>query len=220
MIRHNDLTLSYLESAPHGIARSGDPIIVLIHGRGADASDLSPLASVIGGSLPCRFVLPDGPRRFQATPELVFGYTWFDGYPPEPASLEPSLGKLSRFLDEIGERYVTAPSKILLCGFSQGALMTLAAGLRRQAAFAGLVALSGGIDRPNLPEDEIQSRPPVLLIHGTTDQAIPLSFARETRTILQDSGIEPEYHELAIGHEISQSELGLIETFVAEQLSR
>lgn len=220
MIRYNDLSLSYLESNPGGVARAGDPIVILIHGRGADASDLAPLAAQIGGDLPCRFVLPDAPRRFQPTPELVFGYTWFDGYPPDPRSLQPSVEILSRFIDEIAERTGTRPGDMILCGFSQGALMTLAVGLRRTPPFAALVALSGGIDRANLPPEAIASSPPVLMIHGRRDEAIPIDLARRTRSILQDSGIEPEYHELDIGHEISQPELGLIKTFVTRHLSR
>ena len=213
MIRHNDLTLSYLESTPSGLAEPGDPIIVLIHGRGADATDLAPLAPPLGGDRPYRFVLPDAPHRFTLG-DIDLGYTWFDGYPPAPSSVRESLEKLGTFLDEIADRYDTASARTLLCGFSQGALMALACGLRRSKSLAGIVALSGGIDEPNLPDGCIRSTPPVLMIHGTGDDAVPVELARQTRTILQSRGIEPEYHELAIGHQIIDEEIEMIRRFV------
>ncbi len=218
MIRHNDLTLSYLESTPGGLAASGSPLVILIHGRGADANDLAPLAPLIGGDRPYRFVLPDAPRRFSPSPGIELGYTWFDGYPPEPASLEESRAKFARFLDELAERYGAESSSTVLCGFSQGALMALDAGLRSPETMAGVVALSGGIDPRNLPPEAIRSKPRVLLIHGTLDSTVPVQAARITRTILTSAGIEPEYHELNIGHEITDEEIAMISRFVRTAL--
>lgn len=218
MIRHNDLTLSYLESTPGGLAGAGDPLVFLIHGRGADANDLAPLASLIGGDRPYRFIMPDAPRRFAPAPGMELGYTWFDGYPPEPSSVQESREKFATFLTEIQQRYEVESSRILLCGFSQGALIVLDAGLRSDEQIAGIVALSGGIDEANLPDDAILSKPPVLMIHGTRDQMIPVEVARQTRKILQRADIEAEYHELPIGHEISEEEIRMISRFVRKAL--
>lgn len=214
MIRHNDLTLSYLESVPAGFAGNGDPLVVLIHGRGADATDLAPLATLIGGDRPYRFILPDAPRRFAPAPGMEFGYTWFDGYPPEPASVRESREKFATFLDEIQQRYEADSSRTVLCGFSQGALMALDAGLRSATQIAGIVALSGGIDEANLPADVIMSKPPVLMIHGSEDEMIPIELARHTRRMLQNAGVEPAFHEMPIGHEITEEEIEMISRFV------
>ncbi|MDX1583756.1 MAG: alpha/beta fold hydrolase [Thermoanaerobaculia bacterium] len=219
MIRHNDLDLSYLESTPGGLAGEGDPLVVLIHGRGADATDLAPLADAIGGDRPIRFVLPDAPRRFEAAPGLELGYTWFDGYPPKPASLEPSRKRFTGFLDQVQRRYGVDDSRLLLCGFSQGALIALDAGLRREEEVAGVIALSGGIDKANLPPEAIRSRPDILMIHGTRDAAIPLSLARSTRALLEKAELDPEYHELRIGHEITNEAVELIEDFVTRRFA-
>jgi len=100
--RHDDLSLQYVLSGPADTSQR--PLVVIMHGRGADMSDLADIAPMIdrGGY---RFVFPNAPHPFEPYPGTTFGRTWFDGWPPTRQSLDESRARLLRFLDEIVERY-------------------------------------------------------------------------------------------------------------------
>jgi len=105
------------------------------HGRGADANDLADIAPYLNpqdgrGRLSSaehgyRFVFPNAPRPFEACPGMTFGFTWFDGLPPEPKSLAESRKLVLEFIDDIVAKYPTTPGKIIVSGFSQGGMVFL-----------------------------------------------------------------------------------------------
>ena len=67
------------------------------------------------------------------------------------------------------------PARTILFGFSQGTMMALHVGLRRQTALAGIVGFSGRLLAPERLAAEIGARPPVLLIHGDQDPMVPFA---------------------------------------------
>lgn len=77
--------------------------------------------------------------------------------------------------------------RLALMGFSQGAMMTLACGLRRRPAPAALLAFSGRLAFP-LPED-LTGAPPVLLVHGESDEVVPVRGSREAESALRAKGV-------------------------------
>jgi hypothetical protein len=48
---------------------------------------------------------------------------------------------------------------------------------------------------------------------------MPVDGGRLARDVLEAAGLEPEYHELPLGHRLSQEALGLVRAFL-ERLSR
>ena len=86
-----------------------------MHGRGADANDLAEIAPMIdpGG---CRFVFPNAPRAFEPYPGVAFGFSWFDGWPPEGETFAASSTALLGFLDELVDRYPTPAGKLSSAG--------------------------------------------------------------------------------------------------------
>ena len=213
---HSDLSLKYLLHVPSGRADSETmPMVVLIHGRGADANDLADLAPLLDPPSGVRFVFPNAPKPFEAYPGMTFGWTWFEGWPPRQDSVAESRAVLLKFLDEITARYPT--SSLIVSGFSQGGMMALEAGLRREVS--GIFAMSGGLYEDDLPDLRTVRKVPVLIVHGTHDDVVPVNYARRARAILEEAGFEVEYHEFPMGHQVVMEEIDLVKQFIATRSS-
>jgi phospholipase/carboxylesterase len=206
------LPLTYVERIPSGHA--GElPLVICLHGRGADANDLADLAPVLDGGY--RFLFPNAPKKFEPMPGYSMGWTWFDGWPPAPAAIADSRRLLLEFLDAALAHYPTPAGKIVLSGFSQGAMMALDCGFRTAQPIAGIAAMSGALyETEMVPLKQI----PVLIAHGTEDDVIPVKGARRSRHYLEEHGVIPEYHELPIGHFISAEEIEVVRQFLAHRL--
>jgi phospholipase/carboxylesterase len=212
-------SLSYVVKQPHGRADTdGLPMVVLLHGRGADANDLADLAPLLfesGGDY--RVIFPNAPKPFSPMPGYSFGFTWFDGWPAERSSFLNSRKLLLELLDEVAAKYPTPKGKLVLGGFSQGGLMSIDVGFRTQQELAGLVVMSGAMFEDDLPT--FRSDLPVLIAHGTADEVIPVLAARRMRLVLGEKGVEAEYHEYPMGHAISPESLAVVGEFIKRVLS-
>ena len=213
---HTDLSLNYLLHVPSRRADTETmPLIVVIHGRGADANDLADLAPLLDPPEGARFVLPNAPKAFEAYPGMSFGWTWFDGWPPEQKSVAESRAKLLTFLDELTARYPT--SALIIAGFSQGAMMSLDVGLRREVA--GIVAMSGGLYELDLPDLAKAPKVPILIAHGLMDDVVPVNYARRARARLEEAGFPVDYHEYPMSHQVAMDEIEVVKAFIAERVS-
>jgi phospholipase/carboxylesterase len=192
-------------------------MVVLIHGRGADMNDLADLAAHLDVPGGCRFVFPNAPKPFEPYAGMSFGWTWFDGWPPEGNSLNDSREELLRFLDEITAEYPT--SKLVVAGFSQGAMMSLDVGLRTERPLAGLIAMSGGLYENDLPDLAARREIPVLIVHGSLDDVVPVNYARRARRLLEEAGFDVEYHEYAMSHQVAQEEIDVVRAFLTKTLA-
>ena len=119
--------------------------------------------------------------------------------------LGQSTDLVRRFLDAACERYPIDPRKILPLGFSQGGVLAYDLVLRDPERFCGLVALSswlpGELDDA-VPQQDSLDGFPALVIHGTEDPMIPIDRGRESRERLMKRGLNVQFHEHEMGHEI------------------
>jgi phospholipase/carboxylesterase len=209
------MALRFLTIAPSGRPDIDPlPLVVLLHGRGADMHDLADVAPLFDTAGGCRFVFPNAPKPFEPYPGMSAGWTWFEGWPPEHESVIESRATLLRFLDEITERYPTPEGKLVVAGFSQGALMSLDSGLRTEKKLAGIIAMSGGLYEADLPALTRHKGLPVLIAHGTLDDVVPVNYARRARRVLEEAGLDVEYHEFAMGHQLAQEEALAVKAFL------
>ncbi|HJW93573.1 MAG TPA: alpha/beta hydrolase [Thermoanaerobaculia bacterium] len=212
---HRDLSLPYvLKSPPDTNADTELPLVVMLHGRGADANDLADLAPYMGPQF--RFVFPNAAKPFEAMPGYSFGFTWFDGWPAERNSLIASRELLLRFLDEITARYPTPKGKVILSGFSQGGLMSIDAGFRTSVELAALVVMSGALYEEDLPP--FRRDLPMLMVHGIADDVIPVLVAHRARRVLEDHGVDVDYREFPMGHQVSEESMSAVADFMAGRL--
>lgn len=185
-------------------------MVIMIHGRGADMNDLADLAPLLDTPDGARFVFPNAPKAFEAYPGMSFGWTWFEGWPPEQTSVVASREELLRFLEEITAHYPT--TSLIVSGFSQGGMMSLDVGLRRDAA--AIIAMSGGLYEPDLPDLAARKSTPVLISHGSLDDVVPVSYARRARAVLEQAGLDVEYHEYPMAHQVVMEEVAVVKEFL------
>jgi phospholipase/carboxylesterase len=217
--RHDDLSLRYVLSVPGGGSdREELPLVVVMHGRGADANDLADIAPAIDSG--CRFVFPNAQRPFEPYPGTTFGFTWFDGWPPLGDTIVDSRHRLLAFIDEIVGRYPTPTGKVIVAGFSQGGMMALDTGFRLSPPPAGIVVMSGALYEDDLPDLRSRKDTPVLIVHGTEDEMIPVLAARRTRLVLEEHGVSPEYYEFPMGHWVTPESLEVVRTFIGRCVIR
>jgi len=182
-----------LFSVANGVSSSG-PRLVLLHGFGADENDLIGLAPYLDPRF--RIESVRAPLR-----SPMGGYAWFniefreEGLEVDPMEVRSNFDKyLIEFLEAKEE-------PVFLAGFSQGAMMALGVLLERPDLVRGVVAMSGRL----LPIFEPTDGPktPVLITHGTYDPVVPVEDGRSAATALTQTGLDVEYREYPMQHEIN-----------------
>ena len=204
---------------------SGEParqLVILLHGYGADGEDLIGIAPYMARLVPeAAFVSPHAPERCAMQP---MGYQWWgiDTFSREErlAGAERAAPILDAFIDAELAQLGLDESRLALIGFSQGTMMALHVGLRRPRAVACILGYSGALVAPERLPDEIQSKPPVLLIHGDRDELLPADSTLEAVQGLSTAGVAVEWHlSQGIGHSIAQDGLDLGTAFLARSLN-
>jgi phospholipase/carboxylesterase len=211
-------------TGPERAAASGraTSLVVLLHGYGADGTDLIGLAEPLAPHLPdTRFVAPNAPERCLNNPAGFqwFPIPWLDGSDPAASAVAAgrAFATLDAWLDAVAADM--APERTALVGFSQGTMMALQVGLRRRAALAGIVGFSGRLLRPEKLAAEIVSRPPVLLVHGDEDPMVPVASLDEAAGALRAAEVDVRTHvSRGVGHGIAPDGLGLALQFLRERL--
>jgi phospholipase/carboxylesterase len=192
-------------------------LVVLLHGYGADGNDLIGLASHWQDRLPgAEFVAPNAPDRVPGAPS---GFQWFPISRIDPHEMRDGVAmaapRIAEFLDAELARLQLPPERLVLAGFSQGAMLALHLGLSRAPAaiigFSGLLAT---------PPPEGKPRPPVLLTHGDADTVIPVNAMFAAATVLGRAGVPVQWHlARGMGHGIDPEGLAMAGTFMALALS-
>jgi len=193
------------------------PLIVMLHGIGADENDLFPLA----GELDKRFKVVS----LRAPYDYHSGHAWFridfgpgGAITPDVAQARATLGDLVRWIAAAPERLRVDPERVFLLGFSQGAMMSIGVLRTTPERLAGVVALSGRGDEElfevQAPRDAI-ARVPLLVAHGTYDDVLPIENGRRTRDLFQGLSRDFTYREFPVRHGIDHDEMALVEQWLA-----
>lgn len=177
--------------------------LIMLHGRGAQASDILSLAPHLQVS-DYALVAP------QAT-----NYTWYPySFMANPNHNEPWL---SSALDVVGEVVKdieaagVAKENIYFLGFSQGACLTLEYVTRNATRWGGVVAFTGGLIGDILYTEKYKgdfAGTPVFIGTSNPDPHVPVQRVQDSTRILQGlhaSVTEKVYTNM--GHTVSQDEI-------------
>jgi phospholipase/carboxylesterase len=154
--------------------------LIMIHGRGASASDIMRLAN--------EFNVKDmAIYAPQATNNSWYPYSFM-----APAEQnEPALSSALGIIDSVVQQAIAdgiSTDKIFFMGFSQGACLTLEYIARNAKQYGGAVAFTGGlIGEEIMPENYSGdfNGTPVLVTTGDPDPHVPLSRVEESIEILK-----------------------------------
>ena len=150
-------------------------LIVLLHGVGGTPADMAPLAALIAAH--------DPHARVAAPPAAVpcdrggAGHQWFsvDGITEEnrPGRIDAALPAFVATIEALQRAHGVGPGATVLAGFSQGAIMALAACKGRYLA-RHVVGIAGRF--APLP-DAWERRTAVSLVHGRMDRTMPVQHS-------------------------------------------
>ena len=96
-------------------------------------------------------------------------------------------------------------------------MMSLHVGLRRDEAPAAIVGFSGALAGAEHLASEIKVKPPVLLVHGSADELIPVQAIHQAAQALGGVGVPVRWHiSPGIGHGIDGTGLTLAAEFLRD----
>ena len=124
-------------------------LIIFCHGYGADGNDLIGLANYFQQILPdAYFISPNAPETCPMNP---MGYQWFEFTSNDPNLIWEKVNNageiLNNFIDNKLSELNLTDNDLSLVGFSQGTMMSLHVGLRRNSAMSSIVGFSGRLIR-------------------------------------------------------------------------
>jgi phospholipase/carboxylesterase len=225
MLKKQSETINELECTIVRDAGVGNPqvAVILCHGFGAPGQDLVSLAreffSIDGGMEGAVFIFPAAPL------ELDPGYdsrAWWmidvekiqqlaaQGLSREmskesPDRLPECRELLNGVIAQVQERFSLPADKIVIGGFSQGAMLATDVALHFPETLGGLIVWSGALicESEWTTAAKIQSPLNVVQTHGTLDPILPIAGARLLHAALTQAGHTVEYQEFEGQHMIS-----------------
>jgi len=208
--------LVYKALPPRRPAAGPAPAIILLHGRGSDENDLFGLSEYLDERLAVFSLRAPLPFEFG-------GYTYFQLNDDGSADREQFLSsyeKLVEFVDGVARLPEVDGKRLYLMGFSMGTIMSYAVALTHPEKFAGVIAQSGFVrDHPDLVYRwKDLAKCPFIITHGTYDEVLPVSLARETRELFRQSNAEVVYKEYPMGHEINGESLADVVAWLKKRL--
>lgn len=204
----DDLPLAYLERAGNG--QPDQPLVIFLHGYGADEQDLFSLVDE----------LPQGYTYLSVRAPTATGqggYQWFASqakateYDGVAADVAASEQRIVEFVAAAVRKYHTQPHKVTLIGFSQGAIMNYQIALNHPHSVGAVAVLSGKLLPPlrvRLHASDDYRALRWFIGHGTADPVLPVAGATQAEEALRGIGISAQFHTYpGLRHSISEAEI-------------
>lgn len=188
------------------------PLIVALHGVGSSARDLATVLAPLERIADLAAL--DGTEPFDGGGR---GRQWFSvagvTEADRPRRVAGALPALVDRLDRVAADRGIAREDLVVLGFSQGAIMTLAmvaGGLHPGRA----IAIAGRLAAPVV--NPATAAATVLVVHDGQDRVMPPALAQEIRTRLSEAGHQVDVvHTEGIGHGIGLATLSAIGDWLA-----
>ncbi len=196
-------------------------VIILLHGYGGDGKDISMLTlnwkRFLKNTL---FLCPNGHEKCEINP---MGFQWFDlSKNDEKYILEKSIEAekiINKFIQEVKNKYQVLNKNIVLCGFSQGCMMAINAGVTSEQEYNCIVGFSGKIiNRDNL-QSKLKNKSKILLIHGDQDEIVSSTFLLEAKDFFKRNKFDIQTNLIKnCGHHIPIDASSIALSFIKKNL--
>jgi len=181
-------------------------LFLLFHGLGRDAAQMAPLAQRLAGEFPRAAVLSlNAPDPFEpGAGDSAGGFQWFTFRDLDESNRADRVaGALPGFVAVVRalqERFHMSWERTALAGFSQGAIMALAA-VQAEPRLAGRVLAFGG--RHATPPSHAPQDTTLHLLHGMDDAVIPYTGVVDSarRLVALGADVTADVRP-GIGHEL------------------
>lgn len=202
------------------------PWVILIHGYGANAADLEPLKDYIPTSKKINWLFPEGIMEVPIGPGWT-GKAWWpvalsslqidDFSSTKPEGLEKARTELMAMIEALNVSW----NRIILGGFSQGAMLATDLYLHAPQTPAGLALLSGSLINKEELKPLVTKRPGEKFFqsHGDLDQVLPINGARRLESFLNQGGMKGSCLTFRGGHEIPPSIIQKVGNYIDQQIT-
>lgn len=205
---------------------AGDgPVIVMLHGYGSRPEDF--LSFTERTDLPegTRFVFPYAPDPTHPPDGPEGGFMWWRflgvfsdarrlSFPGMPIARRRVIELLDALETELG---VTS-DRIVLGGFSQGAMLSMDVALHDPRPLAGVLLLSGTLVDAGEWGPHMAARRGLRVFqsHGRQDTVLPFGPAEELATMLEANDIDVRFMPFEGGHQVTSAVSAGVAAFVRE----
>ena len=229
------IVIACTEPAPHAPSptllrtlRRGEgngPVIVMLHGYGSRPEDFLGFATRTDLPEGTRFIFPYAPESTHPPYGPEGGFMWWrftsDFSDPRAMSfpgLPLARARVIELLDALQDELHVTSDRIVLGGFSQGAMLSMDVALHDDRPFAGVLLLSGTLVDQNEWVPRMPSRRGlhVLQTHGRQDDRLPFAPAEELSVRLRESGVDLRFLPFEGNHEITAEVSTAVSAFVNE----
>lgn len=192
------------------------PWIILFHGYGADAHDLSQLHDFVQTRQKWNWLFPNGPLEVPIGPGWT-GRAWWQidmeainkaarlGTTRDMTQEDPpGLKKAAEMVNTMIDQLKVPRSQIVIGGFSQGAMLATEVFLNSSEDFAGLVSLSGTVLKKSIWSEKVKTKKnsSVFLSHGQNDQVLGFKYSEQLMTLFAQNEMKCTWVPFRGGHEI------------------
>lgn len=210
-------------AAPHAIESTlpalrtlrrgeGDgPVVVLLHGMGSRPEDMVSFADRTDLPVGTRFVFPYAPTPTHPSAGREGGFVWWslgDDFADPRRHRYPAMEVVRRqviaLLDELEVEYGVTSDRIVLGGFSQGAMLATDLALHDARPLAGLALMSGTFLSEGAWRPRFASRRGLrtMISHGSHDPLLPFAASAELEQALKQAGWDVTFVPFRGQHEI------------------
>lgn len=203
--------------------------VIWMHGLGADGNDFVPMVpEIVAPDWPsARFVFPHAPRRPVTINGGMSMRAWYDitgmeiAQRQDETGIRSSIKQVEALIAREQERGIPA-SHIILAGFSQGAAMSISAGLRHAERLAGIIGLSGYLPLERQLETErsaANADVPIFIGHGSLDPVVPQTLGMLCRDFLRSHGYTVDWHSYTMAHQVCIEEITDLRGWIGERVN-
>ena len=209
--------------------------LILLHGYAAEAREWLPFSQTIAVHDNRRFVFPQAPEETVPPDGPTGKYGWWrldlgsyrvgtnghsypDMHAAQPAGLAKSAAKVRLLIADLHHREPFATTRVILGGFSQGAMIAAEVAFRTAEPLQAVILLS-----PTFVDEQrwMEGMPhrkglPVFISHGRRDDVLPFAASERLAKAMEDAGLKVTWVPFDGVHETPASVVTELNKFLAE----